>query len=359
MYPLSVLTPGAVISMMFVFGCGASLSSYLVDPVANPHEECPTVTHFVATASSETDPEEARDNARSAVVRKVDSAIAVATERITEILKVNGELSSSRRLNQTFMEVSAFAQGHLVKDVGAVEEQNGRFYALACLDRVETAKALELELGQHLQEYKNAHERASECFSNSDSAGFVVALRTATAAAKVASPLIAQLTALVGDHPAQVQLGRDQLELSRLAAEARSAVSVGIVLNTDDLSDAQRSQLLGSVHSALTDLGISAVSTQKGCKENPKPTHQLTIDAEALCAWGSLGHTCNPVLGLTLVSCADEQQVGRGQINDKKLRGVDGRDINRALSKALDKIDEAAITPYLSKTLGNAIPTIE
>ena len=336
----------------------APLAGHLRDPENIPHPACPPARFVVGVGASVDGREEAEARARAAVVRRLGSEIAVATDRMVELSRKDGVLSTDRTLRQRFKEEAKFRHGELVALVGEPALHDGQTYAFACLDRAIAAATLERELDRPLAAFDEAAGRAERAAGQGAHAPFAAAHREAAALAPGVLVLLGQLHAVLGAPPAAEAPFRERWkQLFVREQELRASVAVRLHVQGEELPIELRANVVEALRAAFVELGVPAtVGDGAACTTADRGLYLVRVEAAAGCAWGALGHTCRPRLVARVQECSTQRLVFDAGLLPEGLRGTDGRDPERALRKALRDVTVARVAPELQRLLGGELP---
>jgi len=349
-------------ALVVAAGCATApspepLPAWYADPARSPHPDCPPSRFLVEAASSPHGRFDAEARARAAVARRISSAIAVETERVAQLARADGEDRSSRSLKQVIREQADFRHAELIRIAGAPAQRGDEAWALACLDREEALEVLRREMEASLARFESAAARARAAIATKDAPGFTQAFTESVSLEPELLPRLAQMRAIAAEPPAEERaVAAAVRELHLEAGRIRGDAIIRLQLRAADVPADLRDAVLESFRAAVSDLGLRAVVTRDGaCAPG---SHLVRVDVEPSCRWGSLGHACRPKFAVEGEAC-DSHRVAFQAGFDDLTQGTDAREIERALRKALGRIDREKLKGKLRDLLGAEFPLVE
>lgn len=206
--------------LVFTYGCSATAeaqSQELPVWVNNPADEYSENQFLMAVGSSPTR-EGARTQAQSNLAQIFVSEVAVDESYVNEFREItDSEEGTTVRENTNLItrsEVNSDQQMRNVEIKEMHQSADGTFYALAAMDRLETAQLYSREIRNNQNEISSLRKKAEQTDSRLDR---LIYLKQALATARVNEMLINQRAILSG------QVAREQVALSEIMQEYREA----------------------------------------------------------------------------------------------------------------------------------------
>ena len=344
-------------SLLVVAACAsgpAPLPAYYRDPVRSPAPECPPSRFLVEAASSPDGRADAEARARAAVVRRISSAIEVETERVAEIARVDDRDVAARSLKQVIRERADFRHAELIQAAGAPEERDGVTWALACLDRERALDTLRREMETPLARFESAAVRAREALARKDGPGFTQAFHESVALEPELLPRFAGLRAIAAAPPEEERAFAASIrELHQAAGRRRAEAQIHLQVRADGLPPDLRDAVTEAFRAAIAGLGLRTVVARDGAC--PDGVHRVQVEVTPACRWGSLGHWCRPRFTLSGEACDTHRVVFEAGLDDL-AQGVDPREVERALRKALLRIDHEKLEKKMRELFASELP---
>lgn len=332
----------------------APLPAYYRDPVGSPFAGCPPSRFMVEAASSPNGRADAEARARAAVVRRISSAIEVETERVAEVARVADRAVASRSLKQVIKERADFRHAELIQAAGAPEERDGVTWALACLDRERALETLRGEMATPLARFESAAGRAREALARKDGPGFTQAFHESVALEPELLPAFAGLRAIAAAPPAEERAFAAAIrELHQAAGRMRGEAQIHLQVRADALPPDLRDAVTEAFRGAIAGMGLRTVVTRDA--SCPAGVHRVQVDVKPACRWGSLGHWCKPRFTMSGEACDTHRVVFEAGLDDL-AQGADPREVDRALRKALLRIDHEKLGKKMRELFASELP---
>lgn len=190
-----------IVMVAFSYGCSTTAeaqSSGLPTWVNNPSNQF-SEDQFLMAVGSSSSREGARNQAQANLAKRFVSEVEVEESYVNEFEEItDSEEGTTTRENTNLItesEVGSDQQMRNVQIKEVHETPDGRFYALAVMDRMETARLYSEEIENNQQQISSLREKATQTTSSLDK---LIYMKQALAAAQVNDMLINQRAILTG-----------------------------------------------------------------------------------------------------------------------------------------------------------------
>ena len=342
-------------------GCATTpLPAYFLEPVHQPHPDCTPQTHLAAVATSEHSGEDAEQAAKGRLTQQLNSQIESETVRAMERIKKNTNVDVRIKLTSNIKQSSRFEHGELVRLMGQPHKHQGRHYALACLERDALVRIYDADLKQGMAQFAEANTQAVQGFDAGNNAAFTTAWRMAQKEADKVNSIFVQVR-VVQEEPSELEeeFRAAWNSLLQNKIEIQSQEVLIAFKADDDFSSQLGRDAEEKLRQAIMDMGLTVRPATASCGDLKKPTYVIEVLAESGCRWGGLGHSCKPNLQITTRHCGGpvaERVVFKANLEDPKAKGSDPRKKEKALSKAIKKMNKDTFATLLSKSFASEIP---
>ena len=172
-------------------------------------------------------PEEARENARSYLLRKLSSSIETEIERVSTVHQINKKETGHTSLKSTTTMRAHFDYGQFVQDLGRTHKKGRRHYALTCLDKNSTAQFIFQELSPELKRFDQQHKKLQDFVTAQDMQGFTILYREIKKSFSAVLPKLFQLSSLDSDPRGRSYIARYRsidIEADQFRSSVRFAI---------------------------------------------------------------------------------------------------------------------------------------
>ena len=325
------------------------------DPWNNPHPDCPTDTHILGQGIASTS-DGAREKARADVIRNVNSKIESEVTRASQVLQSNSHTSSNISLKQVITEKSQFDYGHKIVDLGKTRKHKKQYYALACLDKSETADTIWKDIQPQLAVFEAKYSILQQAVLDKNRPLFAKNYLDAIKAFNTVMPKLFLMTSL-GEGLRSRKYLSTYASIFMDAEHLRASALFSIQLDATLLSEEVLPIWSQSLRQEVESLGLSLGAENLACNTS-SITHTLNIDPQEKCKQIMGNHVCSYSPIIAIQDCQSNEQI-RISITSKKLSGGDSRSKERALKQAGKGFDGSDYRKPLREALQNNIPLKE
>lgn len=271
------------------------------------------------------------------------------------------EAHVDRSLERSVVEKSTFTKNELIRAMPphAFDEEAGEYFALVCLDRLASRKAIEAENADAIARVDQALTSADAAAQAGDTPAFTRAYRDARRHAPQALSALALMHALRGSPDPRTQpLTERYAHVVAEASKIRHNARVTLAMHSDGMSDAQKSALVSTLRTSLEQTGLPLSVDDKPCAKNDLGRTHVDVNGTANCKWGSLGHMCKPTFVVAATACGETPR----KLLESSLDGAGGvhaKDPNKALERAVAETKFDAVASELQRVIQDEVPIEE
>lgn len=318
------------------------------------HPSCAKETFVSSPGSSEKSAHAARESATTTLIQSIQTSIRVESRRVVSRRISNRSREESMESSEVAYFDSAFSHGELIRIVEEAE-LNKTFYALACLDIRAAGEAIERDLASNMRGIRSSAERALSAKQSKDRSSFAAAQQLFRSRLEDATRLLMEYRAVTRSASAlEEEVNRLEEEVLMAATDLVRETSVGVSMASTGDRDSKR-QIRNHVQVALSELGIGRVSPNARCRRGSGPEIALSVAIAENCSWGSLGHTCQPLIEVSGTDCASGDMLFDTPLEFGRIRASNA-DRKVAQQKALKKLKPAHFRSELFRLLSAEIP---
>ena len=294
------------------------------NPRDNPHPSCPLDTHILGHGTADS-AEEARKAARADVVRQIRSSISTLAQRVSNAQQAGKHSSSSTTLTQTITEESDFSYAEKIVDIGKIHKKKKKHYALACLDKKESALYIYEQVKEDISRLSSVLDTTHQFFTEEDRVGFTAEyFKTKTLYQAQESDLI--LIRTLHEHPAVMGAVAKYNRFQKEADLLSSSMRLGVFSN--------HAPSQAELVSTITKSNRTAFASSSGCSEDQ--THHVSLKTTPLCKKKMGNHFCTIDITYSVRDCKQKRDYTQQFINS--IVGADSRSKERALERAYQQL---------------------
>ncbi|MEC7985346.1 MAG: LPP20 family lipoprotein [Myxococcota bacterium] len=326
---------------------------HYLDPWSHPPAECPKDTHIWGRGIGKTQ-DEAREKARADVLRNIDSTIETETERVSVVLQKNMRDSSQTSLKVKTIVRSSFGYGQKVKDLGKVYKKGRQYYALACLNKLETAQEIWKDAQTILADFDAQYSVVQTAMIEQNRPAFSRSYKKCIHSIEKALPLIIQLQSVGDDLRTRKYLSSYRSILME-AERLRTEVKVSINLTPSTLTADVENQWAQILRTEFEELGVAAGQRDLQCEQQGGPTHVASLDPKSSCRLVVGNHLCNLSPTINIQDCQSGEFL-TVPVQSDKLFGANSRKQQHSVRQAAANFNRSLFREELQKVLVYNIP---
>ena len=296
-----------------------------ISPRENPHPDCPKETHILGHGIASSS-EKARKGARADVVRQIRSSISALIQRVSTAEQAGKHNSSSTTLTHTITEESDFSYAERIFDIGKTYKKKKNYYALACLERNETAFHIHEQIKERINRFESVLETNHQIFEQKDRIGFTTNYSKAIELYEaLESDLL--LIRTLNEIPAVMSIITKHNRFLKEADALSSSLRLGISSNHPP----SQSELV----SIIQQKNLTTFTTSNQCAEDQ--THNASITVMPECKKKMGNYFCSLEISYSIQDCIHKKVFTQEWPNS--IVGADSRSQEKALERAYKQIE--------------------